>query len=420
MKLHVASSAVVALSFLLGPSSVKAQERSDEAALEAVEARSRQLAAIMKKVEPAFVFIGGGSGVIISPEGLVLTNHHVAGERANWPVHSPGGRRFEARVLGKDPRGDLCLLKLEGAGPFPFVPLGDSDGARVGEAVFALGNPIGIGYEDYSPSFTLGVISAIHRNHANYTDAVQTDAPINPGNSGGPLFNLRGEVLGINGMIQTRFAQRVNSGVGYAISAAQIKLWLPVLEAAEGAAIPHAQITGLRLAADLAERGALVATAAGPFQKGDRVLAVDGRPVQNFARFNGILGMYPARASLRFQLERGGESQTLTWTLEARAEKRTKKAEPEGAAPKAYLGCLLGEGKELTLAKILPDGPLAKAGARDGDILRRWAGEAVLNADGLFAKLAKARVGERVELELIRDGKPLMLEVVLARRAEQR
>jgi serine protease Do len=148
-----------------------------------------------------------GSGVIIDPDGYILTNDHVVGRANAVTVTLSDGRDYEGRVLGSDPRYDLAVVKIDGE-DLPVAPLGDSDDLIVGEWAIAIGNPFGYLLNDTDPSVTAGVISALHRDvqgegesGAIYKDMIQTDAAINPGNSGGPLVNSRGEVIGISSFI---------------------------------------------------------------------------------------------------------------------------------------------------------------------------------------------------------------------------
>ena len=179
---------------------------------------------------------GGGSGVIIHPSGIVLTNHHVvmgAGVEG-WGGISDG-KLYKWKLIGTDPGGDVSIVQLEGRDDFPCTPLGDSDKVRVGDWALAMGNPF-ILSEDQSPTVTLGIVSGIKRyqpgagqNQLEYGNCIQVDSSINPGNSGGPLFNFHGEVVGINGRGSFRDRGRVNVGLGYAISSNQIRNFIPEL-----------------------------------------------------------------------------------------------------------------------------------------------------------------------------------------------
>jgi len=181
---------------------------------------------------------GSGSGVIISPSGLALTNHHVivAAGVKGWGGLD-GDHMFPWKLIGTDPGGDVSLIQMEGDKPFPWSPLGDSDLVQVGDWALAMGNPF-ILTEDQSPTVTLGIVSGVKRyqygagkNQLVYGNCIQVDSSINPGNSGGPLFNFNGEIIGINGRGSFQDRGRVNVGLGYAISSNQIKNFIPDLMA---------------------------------------------------------------------------------------------------------------------------------------------------------------------------------------------
>lgn len=290
----------------------------------AVSTLDDEVQALLAKVRPAFVFIAGGSGVIIDPSGIMVTNTHVVKDGRTFDVRLGDGRSFRARLLGADIRGDLAVLQLLGAQRYPYLPLGDSDAVKVGEVVLAVGNPLALGQLDQDPSFSFGVVSGLDQFRGGYSNAIVVDAPINPGNSGGPLVNLRGEVLGVNGMTQTRMGLKSNTGVGFAIPANQVRLWLPLLRAPREEPVYHARIHGLSLEEAYEEHTRLVtvdeveagsdAEASG-FRRGDILLAFNGNPVYNRARFFGLLGVYPAGTQAAIRIRREGTEQTLAFPL---------------------------------------------------------------------------------------------------------
>lgn len=312
--------------------------------------------ALCAKVKPAFVFIAGGSGVVISPEGLMLTNTHVIETGAAFDVRLGNGRHYKAKVLGRDVWGDLALLQLEAKDkePFPYLELGDSDALRIGEPAMAIGNPFGLGVVDQHPTFTVGIISAVRQSQGRYTECITTDAEVNPGNSGGPLVNMAGQVVGINGQISTRWGLRSNTGLGYAISARQVRMWLEPLKAAKGGNVEHGMPFGLRLRAtrpdapgvddglvveEVAEK--TVAAEAGFLAK-DVIVKWDGLPVPNTVRWMSIVGMYPAGAKVPVDVRRGDQSVTLQVTLgelarskelERMTRNRRPQRKPDGAKP---------------------------------------------------------------------------------------
>ena len=295
---------------------------------------SADLAAICVKARPAFVFIAGGSGVVIRPDGLMLTNDHVIENRRRFDVRLGDGRSFKAKVVGRDAVGDLAALQLDlpAGETVPHLPLGDSEALRVGDEAIAVGNPFALGVLDQAPTFTVGIISAVHHTQGSYTECIVTDAELNPGNSGGPLINMAGEVVGINGQISTRYGLRSNTGLGFAISARQIAMWLPLLERAAGGEVKHARLAGVEFESrdretvasvtvkDVAE-GTLAAEAG--FRAGDTIVAIDDAPVANGHRFSGLLGIYPEGSRAAFRVRRGGEEVTLEAVLTAPQRCRT-------------------------------------------------------------------------------------------------
>ncbi len=320
-----AAGLIPTLAALLGAAALSAYGAAPDAA-ETVDA---DLAGTIKRLVPAYVFVGGGSGVAISADGYVLTNDHVAGKAKVWKIRQPGGKVWIADLVGTDPVGDVALLKMRNAVNVPHVQLGDSDAIRVGQSVVAIGNPFMLGMTDDAPTVTTGVISATNRFQGNYSDAIQTDAPINPGNSGGPLLTMDGKLVGINGRITTRFGTRSNTGIGYAISINQIKRFLPDLRAAKGGKVHHGTIRGLVLrpfnpnagGEDKAIVGRVVpgstAETSG-FVAGDHIVSVENYPIINHARFAGVLGTYPAGADVNVRVDRGGDKVDLAVKLDLR------------------------------------------------------------------------------------------------------
>ena len=220
---------------------VSTAENDSNEALAIVRRLEQQRIELAAQLAPSVCAVfkgqGGGSGVIITEDGLVLSNFHVTGLDPEMRIGLNDNRIHKAAVLGVDPSGDLGLLRLKEDRKWTFSPLGDSDAMRQGDWVYAMGNPFLLA-TDFTPTITLGVVSGINRYQPGsirgqllYPDCIQTDASINPGNSGGPLFNFKGEVIGINGRVSLRERGRVNIGVGYAISSNQIKHCLPELRA---------------------------------------------------------------------------------------------------------------------------------------------------------------------------------------------
>jgi S1-C subfamily serine protease len=207
---------------------------------------------VIKRASKAAVAIfepsgqGGGSGVLISPEGFALTNFHVVAPcGAAMKCGLNDGQLYDAVVVGIDPVGDVALIQLLGRDDFPVAELGNSDAVQVGDWAFTAGNPFLLA-DDFTPSVSWGMISGVHRYQypagtlLEYADCLQTDAAINPGNSGGALFDAEGKLIGINGRGSFEKRGRVNVGVGYAISINQIKKFFSHLKA--GRIVDHASL----------------------------------------------------------------------------------------------------------------------------------------------------------------------------------
>jgi len=280
-----------------------------------------ELTRIIEKANAAFVFVGGGSGLVVSADGYILTNHHVAGDRKQWIVRIEGTQKMcVCDLVGTDPVGDLALLKVRDGRNLAFVEFGDIAKVKVGEQVLAVGDPFKLADEDGPPSVSLGTVSALHRFQGNYSDAIQTDCAVNPGNSGGPLLTLDGKLIGITGQIMSRFGAKANTGIGYAIPVDQIARFFPLLKEAGGKYVYHAQMPeGLTFSNHVDETQVASiervdegsdAEKAG-FKSGDRITKIDGKPVYNYARLIGIIRSYPENTTLNIEIERTGKPETL-------------------------------------------------------------------------------------------------------------
>jgi serine protease Do len=272
-----------------------------------LSAQAKRIAAIRKaSASTVMVFAaggkGGGSGVLISPEGYALSNFHVvkpAGTAMKCALND--GQLYDAVVVGVDPVGDVALIKMIGRDDFPFAKMADSDKVRLGDWCFAVGNPFLLA-TDFQPTVTYGIVSGVHRYQypagtlLEYADCIQTDASINPGNSGGPLFNANGDLIGINGRGSFEKRGRVNVGVGYAISINQIKHFLGYLHS--GRFLDHATL-GANMVTD--ENGAVVVSniieSSDAYRRGlrygDQLLSFGGRPINTVNGFKNVLGIYP-------------------------------------------------------------------------------------------------------------------------------
>lgn len=258
---------------------------------------------------------GGGSGVLISPDGYAVSNFHVTSGSGDFmKCGLNDGRLYDAVIVGIDPTGDVALIKLLGRDDFPAATLGDSDNVRVGEWVFAMGNPFLLA-TDFHPTVTAGIVSGVHRyqypagTFLEYADCIQTDASINPGNSGGPLFNAGGELIGINGRGSFEKRGRVNIGAGYAISINQIKRFLDGLKG--GRIVDHATL-GATVSTNF-DREVVVdrileqsSAYRRGLREGDQIVSFGGRPIGSANQFKNVLGIYPDGWKVPLTYRRGG------------------------------------------------------------------------------------------------------------------
>jgi len=270
---------------------------------------------------------GVGSGFIIDAKGLLLTNNHVVEGAVKIRVRLDDGRSFEGEVLGTDPLTDLALVRLKDVkGRLPVVKLGDSGAMRVGDWVLAIGNPFGL-----ASSVSLGIVSALDRNiqAGPYDQFLQTDAAINPGNSGGPLFNLKGEVIGINTAIVGG-----GTGIGFAVPSNVAKALLPQLEKEGlvrrgwlGVAIQDLTpklAQGLKLPV---KEGAIVSSMApnSPAQRAglkpdDVIVEVNGEAVSSAASLTRVVGMQKPESTVKIKLYRAGKPMQLNVRLGTRPD----------------------------------------------------------------------------------------------------
>ena len=290
--------------------------------------------------EPGELRRSTGSGFVIDPSGLIVTNAHVVESAGQIQVRLADGRRFPATVVGRDSRVDLALLKIEGASRLTVLPLGDSNRLRVGELVLALGNPFGL-----EQSVSFGIVS---RKGAPLTvaapgfDFIQTDAAINPGNSGGPLVNVSGEVIGVNSM-----AAR-NGSIGFAIPSNLVKMLLPQL-ATKGrvdwgwlgvaiAEVTEDDIGRLKLREP---KGVLVRSVmpGEPADKGgmradDVILGIDGTRLETPRDLQRVVSSTPVGKRVRVVLLREGQETELEVTIGLYQERESPAGESPRRAPR--------------------------------------------------------------------------------------
>jgi serine protease Do len=319
-----------------------------------------------------------GSGFIISPDGHVVTNNHVVERARQIQVNLADGREFLADVVGRDPSTDVALLKLRAPGgeALPMTYLGDSDRLEVGDWVVAMGNPFGLDH-----SVAHGMISAKERviGVGQFDDFLQTDALINPGNSGGPLFNMRGEVVGVTTAVISQ-----GQGIGFAVPINLVKDLLPNLR--ENGRLERGWM-GVQSAQE--KKGGVVlrevvrgspAEQAG-LRAGDRVVAVNGHPVEAYQQLHRRVAILAPGTEVRVTVQREGETRDVRVRLSRRPTPEDLQATlAKGTVPS--LGLVLTEltpelasvlgyapGSGVLVAGVVPRSPAERAGLRGGDLL---------------------------------------------------
>jgi Do/DeqQ family serine protease len=285
-----------------------------------------------------------GSGVLIDPSGLVVTNYHVIEGMTDVKVALADRREFGADIVLRDQRTDLAVLRLKGSGPFPFMEFDDSDALQVGDLVLAIGDPFGVGQ-----TVTQGIVSALARTEegiSNYGFFIQTDAAINPGNSGGALVDMNGKIVGINSAIVSQTGSSV--GIGFAIPANMVKIVVATAKSG-GKEVKHPWLgAGLQsVTKEIAEslnldrvEGALVTdvTAKSPAEKaglqhGDLIVGIDGRPVEDSEGFTYRFATKPLGSTASLSVIRYGKPLTLTAKLASAPETARDPIKITGESP---------------------------------------------------------------------------------------
>jgi S1-C subfamily serine protease len=344
-----------------------------------------------------YVFVGSGSGVVVSADGLVLTNHHVIDGLDDFTVRFATGMARSSRLLGTDPVGDIALLRISDASDLPHADLAPASALRVGSEVVAIGNPFGLGDLDDTPTLTVGVLSTARIVRGGYTDAVQGDAPVNPGNSGGPLFSRDGRLLGINGQIRTISGFRVNSGIGLAIASTQLGAFLPALAAADGGYVHHtAPPKGLELNADA--EGVVVANPGdSPLSAGDRLLSIAERPATSVQTALGLFSSLPfvPGATVMVRVMRSDAVQELRIPV------------PRQTIPgRPYHGLEIDERDgRIVIDHLDDDSPAKDAKLAVGDTVLKANDRPLLKKIDWIKALVRLEIGDRLELEVrAKDG----------------
>ncbi len=385
-------------------------------------------------MEPPRGFRGGGqgSGVIVSPDGYILTNNHVIDGAREVTVTLPDKREFTGKIVGTDPKTDLAVVKIDGK-DLPTIPWGDASKLQVGEYVLAVGNPFGL-----NSTVTLGIVSALGRGHmgiTQYEDFIQTDAAINPGNSGGALVNTKGELVGINTAI---FSQSGGyQGVGFAVSST---MGQPVYESLvkTGKVVRGYLGIGIQdLNKDLAKsfhvtdgKGALVtdvkedspADHAG-LQQGDVITSYQSSPVEDAVALQRLVTKTTVGAKVSMKVLRDGHEKELTVKIgEQPGETKIAKADSNDGEY-AFAGVAVadldretakelgikGKAQGVVVTSVEPDSGADKAGLMPGDVIREINRQPVKSVKEFEKLSSSVKKGDNVLMLISRRGASLFL-----------
>ena len=383
---------------------------------------------------------GVGSGFIIDPKGYIVTNNHVVDGADQIQVTLNDGTKFDARIIGRDPKTDLALLKVDSKTPLPFVTLDDSADARVGDWVLAVGNPFGLG-----GSVNAGIISARGRDIQSgpYDDYLQIDAPINRGNSGGPLFDARGRVIGVNTAIFSPSGG--NIGIGFAIPAETVASVVSDLRTSGhvergwlGVQIqPVTQAVADSLALDQAS-GVLVAdvlpdspAAAAGVRSGDVIVRAAGQPMQEYRDLTRLIAGTRAGTKVNLEVIRDGKSRNIDVTVGKMPDDNVAIDQPthvdqSGPHIGLYLAPLTPElraehglssdAQGVLVAQVEPGSPAQRAGIQAGSLISMVGQQTVSTPDEISKAVQEAAKQDRpsVLLRVEQDGEQRFVAIPLA------
>jgi serine protease Do len=362
-----------------------------------------------------------GSGVIISQDGTILTNNHVVDGAQEVTVTTADKQEYTALVIGRDDKTDLAVLKIAAPGALPVAPMGSSTDLKVGEWVVAIGNPFGLGH-----TVTAGIVSAKGRviGAGPYDDFIQTDAPINPGNSGGPLFNMNGEMVGINTAIIAS-----GQGIGFAIPADLAKPLIPQLVSTGGVTRGYLGVSIQSVTPELAKamklderQGALVSevVSGGPAAKtgirpGDVIVGLNDEPIKEAHDLPALVAKTPVGEHATVTLRRDGKTQQVPVTIGKLPSEQATSEVSSQAAPSQWGLHLqdvtpqrarqrgVTEAAGVMVVGVQPGSPAERAGLQRGDVIREVNRQAVQSVQEVRDALAKADNQDTVALLVTRN-----------------
>ncbi len=375
---------------------------------------------------------GLGSGVIVSPDGYILTNNHVVGHADEIHVTLLDKREFTAKVVGKDPKTDLALIKIDTNQPLPAASLGDSDVTEVGDWVVAIGSPFG-----FNLTVTSGIVSAKGRAlGGNYDNFIQTDASINPGNSGGPLFNTYGQVIGINTAIYSSTGS--NAGIGFAIPIdiakdvmQQLKSRGRVVRGWLGVEIQEVTPALAKSFGLAAPTGALVAgvqkdgpAAKANIQRGDIIIKFNGETVHDEHELPEMVASTALNKAVPVEVIRGNKHITLTATIQELKDVQVASAKDDedtgtswgmqvqDMTPEIASELHTPNAKGVVIRNVRPDSSAAEAGLQPGDLVLEIDHKKVGTADDFAAMAKAAQKDKKSALLLVQRGTSTLYTVI--------
>jgi serine protease Do len=376
-----------------------------------------------------------GSGVIISPQGYVLTNNHVVDGATEVTVTLHDKREFKARVVGTDPRTDIAVLKIDGSN-FPVLTLADSSKVEVGDIVLAIGNPFGVGQ-----TVTAGIVSATGRGNLGIEqveDFIQTDAPINPGNSGGALVDDEGHLIGINTAILAGNSGG-NQGIGFAVPINMARhdmdeiLAHGKVEHGYLGILPQDVTPALAKAFHSSEtNGALVGeitpdspAAHSSLKQGDIIVAVNGQPIADASQLRTKIGMMDPNQTVTLKVLRNGSTQDVSITLGEFPTKEERASVEKSNSDSSLKGVtvenltpdtaqelkLPATTKGVVVSEVDPSSHAADAGLRPGDVIQQVNHQSVTNMGDYTQAVSSSKKDDSVLLLVDRNGMTMFLAV---------
>ncbi|HCM9212308.1 TPA: serine endoprotease DegP [Enterobacter roggenkampii] len=355
-------------------------------------------------------FMALGSGVIIdAAKGYVVTNNHVVDNASSIKVQLSDGRKFDAKVVGKDPRSDIALIQIQDPKNLTAIKIADSDALRVGDYTVAIGNPFGLG-----ETVTSGIVSALGRsglNAENYENFIQTDAAINRGNSGGALVNLNGELIGINTAILA--PDGGNIGIGFAIPSNMVKNLTAQMVQYGQVKRGELGILGTELNSELAkamkvdaQRGAFVSqvmpnssAAKAGIKAGDVITSLNGKPISSFAALRAEVGSMPIGSKITLGLLRDGKPVNVSLELQQSSQNQVDSSTIFSGIEGAEMSNK-GADKGVVVNNVKVNSPAARIGLKKGDVIMGANQQPVKNI---------------AELRKILDSKPSVLALNIQR-----